>query len=95
LISLKNVCDEDDLMIITKNGITIRMHINSLRVMGRATQGVRLINLKGKEEIAAVAKVPMSEDEDEDENAELLEGAEGTEEGEATSEDAETEEGNE
>jgi DNA gyrase subunit A len=80
LISIKNVSDEDDLMIITKNGLTIRMHIADLRVMGRATQGVRLINLKGKEEIAAVAKVPFSEDEEIDEDAVAgLEGAEGEE----------------
>lgn len=77
LISIKNVSDEDDLMIITKNGLTIRMHVSDLRVMGRATQGVRLINLKGKEEIAAVAKVPYSEEEEEDQNA--IEGAENNE----------------
>lgn len=74
LISIKNVSDEDDLMIITKSGVTIRMHVSDLRVMGRATQGVRLINLKGKEEIAAVAKVPYSEEEEE-----LEDGVEGTE----------------
>ena len=76
LIALKNVTDEDDLMIITKKGITIRMHVDSLRVMGRATQGVRLINLKGDDEIAAVAKVYRdSEDEDEvsfDENGDPI-----------------------
>ena len=66
LIALKNVSDEDDLMIITKKGITIRMHVESLRVMGRATQGVRLINLKGKDAIGSVAKVTRSEDEDDD-----------------------------
>ena len=53
-----------DLMIINKSGLTIRMSVDELRVMGRATQGVRLINLKGKDEIAAVAKV-IKEDEDE------------------------------
>ena len=57
LISMKNVTDEDDLMIITRKGITIRMHIDELRVMGRATQGVKLINLRNGDEIAAVAKV--------------------------------------
>lgn len=65
LLSIKNVTDEEDLMIITKSGVTIRMHIDTIRTMGRAAQGVRLINLKGKAEIAAVARVPRSEDEDE------------------------------
>lgn len=69
LIAIKNVTDEDDLMIITRKGITIRMHVDILRVMGRATQGVRLINLKGADEIAAVAKVYRDNDEEEsDEN---------------------------
>jgi DNA gyrase subunit A len=66
LLAIKTVSDEDDLMIITKAGVTIRMHIDTLRVMGRAAQGVRLINLKGNSEIAAVARVPRSEDEDEE-----------------------------
>ena len=66
LLSIKNVTDEDDLMIITKAGVTIRMHINTIRTMGRAAQGVTLINLKGNKEIAAVAKVPLSEDEEPD-----------------------------
>lgn len=65
LMAIKNVTDEDDLMIITQSGMTIRMHVADIRVMGRAAQGVRLINLKGKEVIAAVAQVPRSEDEDE------------------------------
>jgi DNA gyrase subunit A len=65
LLAIKNVTDEDDLMIITKAGVTIRMHVDSLRVMGRAAQGVRLINLKGTASIAAVARAPRSEDEDE------------------------------
>lgn len=63
LIAIKNVTDEDDLMIITKSGITIRSHVDQLRVMGRAAQGVKVINLKKGGEIAAVAKVPKSEDE--------------------------------
>lgn len=67
LISMKNVTDDDDLMIITKKGITIRMHIDSLRVMGRATQGVKLMNLRSDDEIAAVAKVYRDKD-DEAEN---------------------------
>ncbi|MGB0391710.1 MAG: DNA gyrase subunit A [Salibacteraceae bacterium] len=65
LISIKNVTDEDDLMIINKKGITIRMALKSVRVMGRATQGVRLINLGKGDSIAAVAKVPHDEEEDE------------------------------
>ncbi len=65
LLAIKNVTDEDDLMIITKSGVTIRMHVDTLRTMGRAAQGVRLINLKGTAAIAAVARVPRSEDEDE------------------------------
>ena len=66
LCSIKSVTDEDDLMIITESGVTIRMHVDEIRVMGRAAQGVRLINLKGKETIAAIAKVPRSEDEEND-----------------------------
>ncbi len=62
LVALKNVNDENDLMIINKSGIAIRMHIDSLRVMGRATQGVKLINLKGDDGIAAVAKVIKEEE---------------------------------
>lgn len=66
LLAIKNVTDEEDLMIITKSGVTIRMHIDTIRTMGRAAQGVKLINLKGNSEIAAVARVPRSEDEDEE-----------------------------
>ena len=62
LVSIKNVTDDDDLMIINKSGIAIRMAVKDLRVMGRATQGVKLINLKGKDSIAAVAKVMHDED---------------------------------
>lgn len=62
LVAIKNVSDEDDLMIINKSGIAIRMSVADLRVMGRATQGVRLINLKDNDSIAAVAKV-MPDDE--------------------------------
>lgn len=64
LISINGVTDEDDLMIINKSGLTIRMEISDLRVMGRATQGVRLINIKGNDSIAAVTKV-LREEEDE------------------------------
>jgi DNA gyrase subunit A len=66
LISIRNVTDEDDLMIITKNGIAIRMAVSALRVMGRATQGVRLVNLNDNDEIASVAKIAV------DKNEELL-----------------------
>jgi DNA gyrase subunit A len=57
LISINAVTDADDLMIINKSGLTIRMAVEDLRVMGRATQGVKLINIKGKDSIAAVTKV--------------------------------------
>ena len=68
LVSIKNVCDGDDLMIINKSGIAIRMAVENLRVMGRATQGVKLIYLKGNASIAAVAKVMKEEDEEVEEN---------------------------
>lgn len=61
LISINNVTDADDLMIINKSGLTIRMEVSDLRVMGRATQGVRLINIKGNDSIAAVTKVIREE----------------------------------
>ncbi len=66
LLSIKNVEDDNDLMIITKSGVAIRMHIDTIRTMGRAAQGVKLINLKKGAEIAAVAKVPRSDEEDEE-----------------------------
>jgi DNA gyrase subunit A len=66
LVAIKNVSDEDDLMIINKSGITIRMAIADLRVMGRATQGVTLINIKDNDSIAAVAKVMHEEEEEDD-----------------------------
>jgi DNA gyrase subunit A len=68
LVSIKNVTDEDDLMIINKSGIAIRMAVEDLRVMGRATQGVKLINLKGNDSIAAVAKVMKEEEKEEAED---------------------------
>ncbi len=73
LISIKNVTDNDDLMIINKSGLIIRLAILEMRVMGRATQGVRLINLKEGDAIAAVAKVEVEEEEqmlDSEENIE-------------------------
>ena len=64
LVALKNVTDEDDLMIINRSGLTIRMHVSTIRVAGRATQGVRLINIKEGDAIAAVSVVARSEDEE-------------------------------
>ena len=66
LISLKNVSDEDDLMVINKSGITIRIGVDTLRVMGRATQGVKLIRLRDEDSIASVAKVSKFESEEDD-----------------------------
>ena len=86
LVSIKNVTDEDDLMIINKSGIAIRMAVEDLRVMGRATQGVKLINLKGSDSIAAVAKVMKDEEEESDENAAEAEGADVQSQDENTSE---------
>jgi len=76
LIAIQNVTDEDGLMIINKSGVAIRMAVEELRVMGRNTQGVKLINLKGNDEIAAVAKVEMDKD--------VEDAEEQTEEGENT-----------
>ncbi|SFC09963.1 DNA gyrase subunit A [Parapedobacter composti] len=67
LVAIKDVTDDDDLMIINKSGIVIRIAVSELRVMGRATQGVRLISLKGDDEIASVTKVEHEEDVDSDE----------------------------
>ena len=67
LIAIQNVTDEDGLMIINKSGVAIRMAVNELRVMGRNTQGVKLINLKNNDEIAAIAKVEMDKDVEEEE----------------------------
>eukprot|EP01136_Pigoraptor_vietnamica_P017660 Opistho-1_new@63146 len=66
LVAIKNVTDADDLMIINKSGIVIRIVVSELRVMGRATQGVRLITLKGNDEIASVAKIEHEDEEAED-----------------------------
>ncbi|MBS1548904.1 MAG: DNA gyrase subunit A [Bacteroidetes bacterium] len=73
LIAIQSVTDEDGLMIINKSGVAIRMSMDEMRVMGRNTQGVKVINLKGKDEIAAIAKVEMDKEveeefEDEEEN---------------------------
>ena len=64
LISINNVNDEDGLMIINKSGLTIRMRVDSLRTMGRATQGVKLINIKNNDAIASLAVTPVEEDEE-------------------------------
>jgi DNA gyrase subunit A len=73
LVSINNVTDADDLMIINKSGLTIRMEVSDLRVMGRATQGVRLINIKGNDSIAAVTKVLREEEAIEDAIEEIIE----------------------
>jgi DNA gyrase subunit A len=81
LISINAVTDTDDLMIINKSGLTIRMAVEDLRVMGRATQGVKLINIKGNDSIAAVTKV-MKDDEEE------LKIEDGEEQGDSTDEES-------
>jgi DNA gyrase subunit A len=73
LVAIKGVTDKEDLMIINKSGIIIRIAISELRTMGRATQGVRLITLKGDDEIASVAKIEHDDSEDE-----LLDNTEGS-----------------
>lgn len=99
LISILNVTDENDLMIINKSGIAIRLAVDELRVMGRATQGVRLISLRGSDSIAAVCKVPKSDDEDEQLEAGATDGVPGDEgedaspEGQAPSEETESDGG--
>ena len=70
LIAIQSVTDEDGLMIINKSGVAIRMNTADLRVMGRNTQGVKVINLKGNDEIAAIAKVEMDKDVEIEENEE-------------------------
>lgn len=66
LIAIQNVTDEDGLMIINKSGVAIRMNMDEMRVMGRNTQGVKMINLKKNDEIAAIAKVEMDKDVEEE-----------------------------
>lgn len=72
LIAIQNVTDEDGLMIINKSGVAIRMNMDEMRVMGRNTQGVKMINLKKNDEIAAIAKVEMDKEvaDDSEENEE-------------------------
>ena len=99
LVAIKVVTDEDDLMIINKSGVMIRMHVDSLRTMGRATQGVKLIDLRGKDTIAAVAKVEKDDSEDEIEDVENLnesqEGENPSTDENSSSEDSSTEESSE
>ncbi|GAA4308604.1 DNA gyrase subunit A [Mucilaginibacter gynuensis] len=78
LVAIKGVTDQEDLMIINKSGVIIRIAISELRVMGRATQGVRLITLKGNDEIASVTKVDHEADEEETEGVEGVENPEST-----------------
>ena len=61
MVAIKGVTDAEDLMIITKNGIAIRTPVDSLRTMGRNTQGVRLINLRSNDTIASIAQAPREE----------------------------------
>jgi DNA gyrase subunit A len=91
LIAIKDVTDEHDLMIINKSGLTIRLAIASLRVTGRATQGVKLINMRATDEIAAITKVNHEEEPEVIEGEEGVEGSEpieGTDAPESTSTDA-------
>ena len=75
IIALTNVTDDNDLMIINRSGVTIRMHVSDLRIMGRNTQGVKLINLRGKDSIASITKVDAEPDAD---DVEPMEGEEMT-----------------
>ena len=76
LIAIQSVTDEDGLMIINKSGVAIRMGVNEMRVMGRNTQGVRVINLKNNDAIAAITKVEMDKEVDDSEGDESIEGEE-------------------
>ncbi len=76
LVAVTNVTEDHDLMIITRSGITIRMRVADLRVLGRATQGVKLIDLRGKNFIASITKVPTEETEQEEQTQETQEGQE-------------------
>ena len=87
LVALKKVTDEDDLMIINRSGLAIRLHVNQLRILGRATQGVKLININEKDQIAAVARVPYQEDEPEE--GEVIEGTPAPEATDTPAENAE------
>ena len=84
LVAIKAVTDDNDLMIINRSGITIRTSIEQIRVAGRATQGVRIINLREGDEIASVAVVPVTDEEGLEEGVVVAEGAEATTEAPAT-----------
>jgi len=73
LIAIKSVTDDDDLMIINKSGLTIRLNVDTVRVAGRATQGVRLIKLKDDDSIASCAKVDTSQSLENEDNNETTE----------------------
>jgi DNA gyrase subunit A len=95
LVAIKNVTDDDDLMIINKSGIAIRLEVSKLRVMGRATQGVRLIKVRDGDAIAAVAKVMHDDDEvelDEDGNVIISVDETTTEQSDDTNSEANNEE---
>ncbi|WP_159024145.1 DNA gyrase subunit A [Formosa sp. L2A11] len=93
LVAIKTVSDSDDLMIINKSGIAIRIAVQDLRVMGRATQGVKLINLRAGDSIAAVAKVMHEDEVIEEEDIENIENIEG-EDAPVDGEDSTTEDNN-
>jgi DNA gyrase subunit A len=87
LVAIKGVTDKEDLMIINKSGIIIRIAISELRTMGRATQGVRLITLKGDDEIASIAKI--EHDDSDDEVQDNIEGTENPDTEPSTGEETE------
>ncbi|MNN19803.1 DNA gyrase subunit A [compost metagenome] len=91
MVAIKGVTDAEDLMIINKSGIVIRIAVEGLRVMGRATQGVRLINLKDNDEIASITKVDREEESDE-ESGDIENPTEGDNEGSASEENIDSNE---
>ncbi len=95
LVAIKGVTDNDDLMIINKSGIVIRIGVETLRVMGRATQGVRLITLKETDEIASIAKVQREDEEDEVIEGEFTDGEDHHIENDSSGEDNSTDENEE
>ncbi len=90
LVAVTNVTEDHDLMIITRSGITIRMKVADLRVLGRATQGVKLIDLRGKNFIASITKVP-TENEEEQAEQEGTQEVQGVQEGEGSAENLSSE----
>jgi DNA gyrase subunit A len=92
LVAIKSVTDDNDLMIMTKGGITIRIRVADLRVMGRATQGVRLINVSDSDAIAAVTKVDHDDAEESVAPGDIAEGGTETGEGDASTATDETKE---